>query len=163
MNAIQTKTARYLLSTGFVLALSIVSLPGMAGGWDDEKGLDQVQFSAELVCLGCSLKKISGANAQCGLYTLHDVGIRLGDGSLWSIVNNSAGHDVIRGHELIIGKQAEIAGWMYPNANHIEIDTISIEGVSVEQLADAAWAEDQKVAKALMARSPGQAPSHDKH
>ncbi len=40
----------------------------IAGGWDNDKGMDKVQLKGELVCMGCSLKKLSGVNAQCGLY-----------------------------------------------------------------------------------------------
>ncbi len=154
-------TIKGLITIAGALVFAAYSGLSMAGGWDNEKGLDQVQLQAELVCLGCSLKKLSGANAQCGLYTLHDVGVRLGDGSLWTIVNNTAGHDTIRAHELVIGKSAQITGWLYPNANHIEIDSISIEGVSAAELAEAAWNEDQKIGKALMARAPGSAPIHE--
>lgn len=157
------------IKTLLAILVSVVlmqfSSASFAGGWDNKKGLDQINIEAELVCLGCSLKKLSGANAQCGLYTQHDVGLKLADGSLWSIVNNAAGHDTIRAHKLAIGKTASITGWLYPNANHIEIDTIKIAGVSKDQLATAAWEEDQKVAKALMSRKPGEAPSqgHDGH
>ncbi len=132
-----------------------------AGGWDNKKGLDQITVEAELVCLGCSLKKLSGANAQCGLYTQHDVGVKLPDGSLWSIVNNAVGHDTIRAHKLVIGKKATITGWLYPNANHIEFEKITINGVNKEQLAKGAWEEDQKVAKALLNRKPGEAPGYE--
>jgi len=132
-----------------------------AGGWDNKKGLDQITVEAELVCLGCSLKKLSGANAQCGLYTLHDVGVKLPDGSLWTIVNNAVGHDTIRAHKMVIGKKAKITGWLYPNANHIEFESVKIAGVTKEQLAQEAWAEDQKIAKALLNRKPGEAPTHE--
>ncbi|MBP20306.1 MAG: hypothetical protein CMQ21_15645 [Gammaproteobacteria bacterium] len=156
---------KYLLNALATTLLMLGSALSFAGGWDNEKGLDQVTVDAELVCLGCSLKKLSGANAQCGLYTLHDVGVRLADGSLLTIVNNAAGHDTIRAHKLVIGKKAKITGWLYPNANHIEIDSIDIAGVSGNQLVTAAWEEDQKVAKALLARKPGEAPVHsqDEH
>ncbi len=151
---------KHLLGLFASVVLMQFSAATFAGGWDNKKGLDQITIEAELVCLGCSLKKISGANAQCSLYSLHDVGVKLADGSLWSIVNNQAGHDTIRAHKLVIGKKAKITGWLYPNANHIEIDTIDIAGVSKEQLATTAWEEDQKIAKALLARKPGEAPVH---
>lgn len=148
-----------------VIIFTLFILPGIstAGGWDNKKGLDQVTIQAELVCLGCSLKKLSGANAQCGLYTLHDIGVKLGDGTLWSIVNNAIGHDIIRGHGLLNHKQATITAWLYPNANHLEIAKIDVHGVTSEQIAKAAWEEDQKVAKALLARQIGEAPAHQDH
>ena len=145
-----------------IIAFGLLMLPSIstAGGWDKKKGLDQVTVEAELVCLGCSLKKLSGANAQCGLYTLHDIGVKLGDGTLWSIVNNAIGHDIIRAHGLLGHKKATITAWLYPNANHMEIEKIDVHGVTPEQIAKAAWEEDQKVAKALTARKVGESPKH---
>jgi len=154
---------KYLLGVFLSFVLIQFSAVAFAGGWDNKKGLDQITLEAKLVCLGCSLKKMSGANAQCDLYSLHDVGVKLADGSLWSIVNNQAGHDTIRAHKLVIGKTAKITGWLYPNAHHIEIDSINIAGVTKDQLATAAWEEDQKIAKALLARKPGEAPTHSDH
>ncbi len=149
-----------VLNIFITIVLLQFSSMAFAGGWDNKKGLDQITVEAELVCLGCSLKKLSGANAQCGLYTQHDVGVKLSDGSLWSIVNNAIGHDTIRAHKLVIGKKAKITGWIYPNANHIEFDSVNIDGISKEKLAQVAWDEDQKVAQALLNRKPGEAPNH---
>ena len=119
--------------------------------------------TGELVCLGCSLKKLSGANAECSLYTQHDLGVKLADGSLWSIVNNQKGHDIIRAHGLLNHKVATITGWLYPNANHIEIDSIKVKGVKASRIAKAALAEDRLIAKALLKRKAGQAPQHKGH
>jgi hypothetical protein len=55
----------------------------------------------KLVCIGCILKKSSGSNSQCGLYTVHNIGLQLGDGSLWSFVDNQNGHDLIYAHNLL--------------------------------------------------------------
>ncbi len=139
-------------------ALLALSHHSFSGGWDAQKGLDKMTMTVELVCLGCSLKRLSGANAQCDLYSQHDVGVKLADGSLWSLVNNAKGHDVIKAHTLVIGKKANLTGWLYPNAHHIEIDTIDIQGISAQQLASAAWVEDQKSAKTLLSRKQGNKP-----
>lgn len=106
------------------------------------------------------MKKLSGANAQCSLYSLHDVGVKLMDNTLWSIVNNSSGHDVIRGHSLLIHKTATITGWIYPSAHYIEIDKITVDGISHEQIAKTALEEDIKVAKAITNRKVGEEPIH---
>lgn len=132
-----------------------------AGGWDANKGTDKITLQGELICLGCSLKRLSGANAQCGLYTHHDVGFKLADGTFWSLVNNAKAHDVIRAHGLVIGKKATISGWIYPNANHIEVDSIIVDGISGTEIAEAAWKEDQSVAKALLSRKVGEAPVYN--
>lgn len=145
---------------GIFIIFSLMLLPNsvLAGGFDVKKGLDKITLDVELVCLGCSLKKMSGANAQCDLFTRHDVGIKLGDGTLWTIVNNGKGHDIIRAHGLVINKKATVTGWLYPAANHIEIDSIEVEGISADQVAKAAWDEDQIIGKALSGRKVGQPP-----
>ncbi len=147
-----------------ILLSAALSLPLFlnAGAFDSEKGLDKITLKGKVVCLGCSLKKLSGANAQCGLYTQHDAGIKLADGSLWTIVNNAKGHDVIRAHSAVIGKNANLTGWLYPNANHIEIDTITVDGISKEDIAKAAHKEDIKIAKALINRKVGESPVFEK-
>ncbi len=141
-----------------ILAILLVA-PAFAGGWDKEKSQDTITLKGELICLGCSLKKLSGANAQCNLFGGHDVGFKLADGTFWSFVNNATGHDVIRAHGAVIGKTAKVTGWIYPNAHMIEIESISVDGVSSEQIAKAAWDEDQKVAKQLTERKVGQPPA----
>jgi hypothetical protein len=145
---------RLLLSMIFAIPVLL-----SAGALDSKKGLGEIQLEGQIVCLGCSLKKLGGANAQCGLYDAHDAGVKLKDGSLWSIVNNAKGHDVIRAHGAVIGKSAKISGWIYPNAHYIEINSIMVDGVSKEEIAQSAYNEDMKVAKALMFRKVGQAPS----
>ncbi|WDE02678.1 hypothetical protein [Thalassomonas actiniarum] len=148
-----------LLTCGLLLAAT-----ANAGSFDSNKGMDRMNIEGELVCTGCSLKKLSGANAQCSLYSLHDVGLKLADGTLWTFVNNEKGHDIIRAHHTVLHKKAHISGWLYPNAHQIEIADIKVEGVSADEIARAAWQEDQKIAKALASRKVGQAPehSHDK-
>lgn len=144
-----------------LILAALVAIPVFinAGALDAKKGLDEITLNAKVVCLGCSLKKLGGANAQCGLYDAHDAGLKLADGSLWSIVNNAKGHDIIRAHGAVIGKNAKVTGWMYPNAHYIEIKNITVDGVSKEIIAASAHKEDMKVAKALMSRQIGQAPS----
>lgn len=130
-----------------------------AGGWDTNKGLSTTTLKGKLVCVGCSLKKLDGANAQCNLFAHHAIGFKSADGTYWSIIDNAIGHDVIRAHELIEGKDATINGWIYPIANMVEIDKIEITGVSHEQVAKAGWDEDQEIAKSLLARKIGEAPA----
>ena len=133
-----------------------------AGGWDKKKGLGQTTLTGELVCVGCSLKKLDGANAQCSLYTHHAIGFKAGDGTLWSIVDNAKGHDIIQSHELLENKKATVTGWIYPLAHFIEIDEINVDGVSKAEIRKAAWEEDQLIAKELAGRKVGEAPSSAK-
>ncbi len=141
------------------VALMAMVQISFAGGWKTDKGMDKTSIKGDLVCVGCSLKKLNGANAQCDLFAHHAIGFKTADGSYWTIIDNAAGHDVIRGHELINKKSATISGWLYPVANMIEIDSITIDGVSAKELAQAGWEEDQEIAKSLLARKVGEAPA----
>ena len=150
-----------------VLAAMAVMLSAggsLAGGWGAGKGLNKVTLKGDMVCIGCSMKKMDGANAQCNLYTHHAIGFRTADGLLWSIVDNEKGHDVIRAHRLLEkGVKASITGWIYPSAHFIEIDEIDVEGVSMAQIQKAGLEEDHLIAKRLATRKLGQVPTmeHD--
>ena len=129
-----------------------------AGGWDKNKGLEQITITGELVCLGCSLKKLNGQNSQCSLYSQHAIGFKAQDGTLWNLVENANGHDIIRAHKLLGNKKATITGWLYPIAHQIEIETINVIGVTEKQIQKAGWEEDQILAKRLSSRTVGEAP-----
>ncbi len=145
-----------------LMVLLVSASLSSAGGWDKKKGLGQITLTGELLCVGCTLKKLDGANAQCNLYTHHAIGFRAGDGTLWSIVDNAKGHDVIQSHELLENKKATITGWIYPLAHFIEIDEIKVDGVSKADIQKAGWEEDQLIAKELASRKVGEAPSSAK-
>ena len=134
-----------------------------AGGWDKDKGMDQVKLTGQLLCLGCNLKKLNGANSQCNLYAHHAIGFKAADGTLWNIIDNEIGHDIIRGHDLLENKSATITGYMYPLAHMIEVGSISVKGVTSEEIAQAGWNEDQLIAKALLDRKVGEAPQGQSH
>ncbi len=140
------------------LLLLIISLNTWSGGWDLDKGPAISNIQGELVCIGCSLKSSLGSNSQCGIYTTHNIGLRLGDGSLWQFVNNQTGHDIIFAHNLLEGKKARITGFLYPIAHMIEIVSITVDGVTEQQISDAAFKEDKQIGKALMARKRNQPP-----
>ncbi len=148
-----------LFTTAIVLFLSVTAVS--AGGWDENKGINQTTLKGELVCTGCTLKKLDGANAQCNLFAQHALGFRSADGTIWNIVDNAVGHDVIRGHKLLGHKKATIKGYIYPIANQVEILSIDVEGVSAKEIAKAGWEEDQILAKRLLKRKVGEAPKSD--
>ena len=147
-----------------IVAVALIAMVQIsyAGGWKTGKGLEKMVIKGELVCVGCSLKKLDGANSQCDLFAHHAIGFKTADGSYWSIMDNAAGHDVIRAHELLEKKSATISGWLYPVANMVEIDSITVDGVSAKEIARAGWEEDQKIAKELLARKVGEAPAPEK-
>ncbi len=142
-----------------IVVVLLASTMVWAGGWDKNKGLDKITITGELVCIGCSLKKMSGANAQCNLYAHHAIGFKAQDGTLWSIVDNEKGHDIIRAHKLLEKKKATITGWLYPLAHYIEIDTITVEGVSMDEIQEEALREDKLLAKRLLTREKGKVPT----
>jgi hypothetical protein len=143
-----------------LLSLLFCATLASAGGWNADKGLDKVTLKGQLVCVGCSLKKLDGANAQCNLFAHHAIGFKTADGLLWSFVDNAKGHDVIRAHKLVEkGKNATVTGWIYPAAHFIEIDSVDVEGVTMEQIQIAGLEEDKLIAKRLATRTLGQAPT----
>ena len=147
-----------------VATLALTATMSFAGGWSTDKGMDRVTLKGELVCIGCSLKRLDGANAQCNLFAHHAIGFKTADGLLWSIVDNEKGHDVIRAHKLLEKvKKATNKGWIYPVANFIEIDSIEVGGVTMEQIQVAALEEDHLIAKRLASRTLGETPTmeHD--
>lgn len=144
------------LTVVFMFVLASLSF---AGGWDKTKGTDKVTLKGTLLCVGCNLKKMSGANAQCNLYAHHAIGFKTEDGLIWNILENEKGHDIVRAHKLVEKNvPATITGWIYPVANAIEIDSIEVEGISMKDIQKAAWEEDQLLAKRLMSRKVGEAP-----
>ncbi|VAX38149.1 hypothetical protein MNBD_UNCLBAC01-574 [hydrothermal vent metagenome] len=141
-----------------IFALVAMTSSALAGGFDEGKGLDKITLKGTLVCLGCSLKKLSGANAQCSLYSQHEIGFKAADGTLWSIVDNAVGHDIINAHELVAKKDATIVGWIYPVAHFIEIASISVDGVSKIEIQKAGLAKDQLKVKKLAERTLKEVP-----
>lgn len=141
-----------------ILVFGLLVTTAWAGGWDKDKGLNEMTLSGELVCVGCSLKKLDGANAQCSIYAQHLIGFKAGDGTLWSIVDNEKGHDITRSHTLVNNKKATITGYMFPLAHFIEIVDIEVDGVTKAQIQEDGWQEDQLMAKRLGSRKVGQAP-----
>lgn len=150
-------------------ALTVVFLFTMAsfafaGGWDKAKGMDKITLKGNLLCVGCSLKKLNGANAECSLFAHHAVGFKTEDGTIWNIIDNAKGHDIIKAHTLLEKNvPATITGWIYPIAHAIEIDSIEVHGVSMADIQKTAWEEDQMIAKELMGRKLGQAPTPAGH
>ncbi len=149
--------AMFYISIFFILLLQLVT-PAWSGGWDLDKGPAVSTMKGELVCIGCALHSNTGSNSQCGIYTSHTIGLKMGDGSLWQFMNNQTGHDVIYSHNLLEGKKSTVTGFMYPIAHMIEIVSIDVDGVTDEQMSDAAFAQDKLIGSALLNRKKGQAP-----
>lgn len=53
---------------------------------------DRVEIAGKIVCIGCTLEKESGAEAQCTLHSKHAQGLLDAEGKLWTFVDNAKGH-----------------------------------------------------------------------
>lgn len=83
-----------------------------------------VSFKAEVICLGCSLKKTQGAKANCSLYG-HVNALRSEDGKIWTILENDISADLINLHEYV-GKEVEVTGKRFGGSQVIEIESFNI-------------------------------------
>ncbi len=83
-------------------------------------------FHARVVCLGCTLKKEQGAKAQCSAYG-HKHALRTNDSRIWTILENDASRELTSSHEYV-GKDIEVTGKKYPDAQVVEIETFKILG-----------------------------------
>jgi len=144
-----------------LMGLLVASFSALGGGWDKKKGPELTTIKGEILCLGCNLKKVNGANAQCSLYDLHALGIKTKDGLLWTIINNAVGHDLIRAHGIVDHKDITIKGYLYPLGHMIEVISYEVKGVSKKVIQKKAWEVDQQIAKALLKRKPGEAPNFE--
>lgn len=77
-----------------------------------------------MVCLGCTLKKEKGAQAQCSVYG-HKNAIRTGNGKIWTILENDASNELINSHEYG-GKEVEITGKKFIDAQIVEVESFKI-------------------------------------
>ncbi|MBU4342440.1 MAG: hypothetical protein KKG01_05565 [Candidatus Omnitrophica bacterium] len=83
-----------------------------------------VSFKAEVICLGCALKKGQGAKTQCSLYG-HVNALKSEDGRIWTILENDASTGLINSHEYA-GKQVEITGKKFGGTQIIEIENFKL-------------------------------------
>jgi hypothetical protein len=89
-------------------------------------------FSAEVVCIGCELKKSDGITPQCNLYSHHEHGLLLPSGQIWSILDNDAGHNLRTDHDYLTQK-VRVRARPLPRAQYMEIlsfDVLSSDSLS---------------------------------
>ena len=77
-------------------------------------------MEGKFVCIGCTLAKEFGVEAQCTLHAKHALGFLDGDGKLWTIVDNARGHKVITNRELR-GQDVQVYGWKYKKHQFVEL------------------------------------------
>ncbi|MHC4606856.1 MAG: hypothetical protein ACYTAF_07945 [Planctomycetota bacterium] len=81
---------------------------------------DRVWVEGKIVCIGCTLAKEHGVEAQCTLHARHAQGLLDKDGKLWTIVDNARGHLVITNAKLR-DKPVRAYGWQYKDHQYIEL------------------------------------------
>lgn len=88
---------------------------------------DRKEFVGKIVCVGCTLEnQAGGADAQCTLHAKHAQGLLVGDGTLWSFVDNAKGHLVIMNPKLR-GKDVKVLGWNFPKAQYVEVSKYQVK------------------------------------
>ncbi len=113
-----------------ILALALVFVAVAAYAQESFKSRelkDRNEYPGTIVCIGCWLQnQDGGADAQCTLHSRHAQGLLAEDGTLWTFVDNTKGHKVIKEKKLL-GKQVKIFGWKFPKARYIEISKYSLK------------------------------------
>ena len=105
-------------------AVVVVAMAGVVALAEQEnaekrKLEDRKEFPGTVVCIGCELEK-RGAEAQCTLHAKHAQGLLAPDGTLWTFIDNTRGHHLVREKKLL-GKELKIYGWSYPKTRYIEV------------------------------------------
>ena len=87
---------------------------------------DRVEIAGKIVCIGCTLEKEAGADAQCTLHSKHAQGLLAADGTLWTLVDNAKGHLVITNPKLK-DKEVRILGWKFPKGQYLEVSKYQVK------------------------------------
>ena len=92
----------------------------------EEGAVKHVDVEGQLVCLGCSLKKAEGANAECSTFG-HKHALKTADGAYLSLLENKFSADLVKG-EKYHNKNVSIHGVYHANANVLDVETFSVDG-----------------------------------
>lgn len=85
-------------------------------GWKPERAGDRQSLSGVIVCIGCELESgpDGGAHAQCNLFSDHEHGLLLDDGTILTLLDDpSATHGKgwdLRHNPLYLGKRTQVVG-----------------------------------------------------
>lgn len=102
-----------------VLAM-VLAVAGFAGTKANQT------LEGKLVCLGCTLKKNDGVQAQCSTYG-HKGALQTSDGSLWSFVENDRSKKLINDTSLH-GKSVKVTGTIIEKAKRIDVASYEVDG-----------------------------------
>ena len=87
---------------------------------------DRVEIAGKVVCIGCTLEKEAGADAQCTLHSKHAQGLLDSEGKLWTFVDNAKGHLVATNAKLK-DKEVKILGWKFPKGQYLEVSKYQVK------------------------------------
>lgn len=84
-------------------------------------------FEGKIACIGCFIQTLDPeSNPQCTLHSKHAQGLITGDGSAFTILDNSRGHLLITNPKWK-GKEMKIRGWKFPKTQMIEISKFQLK------------------------------------
>ena len=106
--------------------IAVIALVGLAQDVKKRDLKDRVEIAGTIVCVGCTLEKEAGADAQCTLHAKHAQGLKAADGTLYTFVDNAKGHHVITNDKLR-GKEVKVLGWKFPKSNYIELSKYQVK------------------------------------
>lgn len=81
---------------------------------------ERVWVQGHMVCIGCTLAKEHGVDAQCTLHARHALGFQDAEGRIWTLVDNLRGHGVITNTKLR-DQDIRVLGWQYPKHQYLEL------------------------------------------
>jgi hypothetical protein len=106
--------------------IALIALLGLAQDAKKRDLKDRVEISGTIVCVGCTLEKEAGAEAQCTLHARHAQGLKAADGTLYTFVDNAKGH-IVMTNDKLRGKEVKVLGWKYPKSNYIEVSKYQVK------------------------------------
>lgn len=106
-------------------ALATCGVCGEGGGVAEAAVVDEQEtFQAEVICLGCMLKKEQGGKAQCSDYG-HSNALRTNDGKIWTILENDISTELIHSDDYT-GEKVEITGRKFIDTQVVEIESFKV-------------------------------------
>lgn len=87
---------------------------------------DRVEVEGTIVCIGCTLEKTAGADAQCTLHAKHAQGLLGKDGLLYTLLDNAKGH-IVMTNDKLRGKDVKLIGWKFPKSQVIEVSKYQLK------------------------------------
>jgi len=92
----------------------------------------QVYVVGEVVSIANELQhRPAGANAQDALFSKGRQGLKVSSEQIWTFVDNIKGQD-LQWNKEYLGKIIRVHGWVFHDAQYVEVDSFSVEGVNYQ-------------------------------